>query len=201
MPADVAEDGGGATLVAAAVEAVGPLDLVVLAVGTGRLVSLIDADPETWWEVLGTNLVGLTQVVRAVVPALASGGIVTVLSSETVGRGRHRMGVYGASKAALDQTMLSWQVEHPGIRFCRVTLGATQPTGFGAEFPADVLGTTLADWVRHGELQRRFMPTEQVADVLLGILSASLENPGVAIEHLRLRSPSAIAGSLDEIEF
>jgi hypothetical protein len=55
--------------------------------------------------------------------------------------------------------------------------------------------------VRHGELQRRFMPAGEVADVVLGVLATALDNPGVNIEHLRLRSPSATAASLEEIEF
>ena len=201
VAADVAEPGAAARLVAEAVDAVGRLDLAVVAVGTGRLVPMIDADPELWWEVLGTNLVGLTQVVRAVVPALAPNAIVVALSSEIVGRARHSMGIYGASKAALDQTFLGWQVEHPDTRFSRVTLGATQPTDFGSSLDAERLGPALEEWVRRGEMQRRFMHVDEVAAVLLGVLATALANPSVGIEHIRLRSPSDTAGSLGDIEF
>jgi NAD(P)-dependent dehydrogenase (short-subunit alcohol dehydrogenase family) len=199
--ADIGRPEDAARLVADAVSAVGALDLVILAAGVGTLVPMSDADPETWTSIFATNVIGLTQVIRSAVASLTPSGIVAALSSETVGRARMGMGVYGASKAALDQTFLSWQVEHPDTRFCRVTLGATQPTGFGAEFDGDTLGSALENWVRHGELQRRFMPSDEVAGVVLGVLATALANPEVNIEHLRLRSPSATAGSLEEIEF
>lgn len=214
LDAAVAEAGGGAVVVAdvrdaracarlvdEAVAASGPLDLVVLAAGTGTLVPMRDADAAQWSEVLATNVVGLTQVVRAAVPVMAEGGVVAALSSETVGRPRVGLGPYGASKAALDQSFLSWQAEHPETRFCRVTVGATTPTEFGTAFDPDLLGEHLEHWVRHGQMQQRFMPAEAVAGVLLAALAALLNNPGVNVEHLTLRSPSRPVGSLDDVEF
>jgi NAD(P)-dependent dehydrogenase (short-subunit alcohol dehydrogenase family) len=188
-------------IVAQARQAGGPLDLVVLAAGTGILAPVVDADAAAWSAVLATNLIGVNQLIRQAVPALAEHGVIAALSSETVGRPRMALGLYGASKAALDQSLLSWQVEHPETRFCRVTIGATQPTGFGDRFESQLLGTALEHWVRHGEMQRRFMAAHEVAEVLLTVLAGALANPGVNIEQLRLRSPSPVAGSLGDIEF
>ncbi len=41
---------------------------------------------------------------------------------------------------------------------------------------------------------------EELVVALAGILGAGLANPGVAIEHVRLRSPSAPATSVDDLE-
>ncbi len=190
-------------IVVESVEALGgvPLDVVVLAAGTGVLVPMVDADEDQWSEVMATNVIGLNQLIRAAVPQMAAGGIIAALSSETVGRPRLGLGLYGASKAALDQSLLSWQVEHPTLRFCRVTVGATQPTGFGAHFEPGFLTDALHHWIRRGEMQRRFMAAAEVADMLLGVLAGALENPGVNVEQVRLRSPSDHASSLGEVEF
>jgi NAD(P)-dependent dehydrogenase (short-subunit alcohol dehydrogenase family) len=198
---DVSRPEDAPRIVAEAVDAVGPLDVVLMAAGTGILAPVADAAAEDWATVLATNVVGLNQVIRAAVPRLAAHGIVAALSSETVGRPRMGLGPYGASKAALDQSLLSWQVEHPETRFCRVTVGATQPTGFGDGFGPAELTTALEHWVRHGEMQRRFMVAEEVAQVLLTVLAGALDHPGVNVEQLRLRSPSGPVATLDDVEF
>jgi NAD(P)-dependent dehydrogenase (short-subunit alcohol dehydrogenase family) len=198
---DVSDPADCNRIVAEAVGVLRELDLVVLAAGSGSLGPVLDAEAEQWSSVLATNVVGLNQVVRAAVPQMAAAGLIAALSSESVGRPRMGLGPYSASKAALDQSFLSWQLEHPEVRFCRVTVGATQPTGFGSEFGADVLDASLRHWVRHGEMQQRFMPVGEVADLLLTLLASALANPGVNVEHLRLRSPSGTVSSLDEVEF
>lgn len=209
----VAEAGGGSAVVADITEeadvarladeavAGGAVDLMVVAAASGLLVRMADAGADQWASLLGANVVAVNQLIGAMVPVMAPAGVVAALSSETVGRARMALGLYGASKAALDQSLLSWQEEHPGLRFCRVTMGATMPTGFGDRFEPDLLGQAMAHWVRGGEMQRRFMPAVQVAEVLLGTLAAALDNPDVNIEQLRLRSPSARVGSMEEIEF
>jgi NAD(P)-dependent dehydrogenase (short-subunit alcohol dehydrogenase family) len=198
---DISVAGDCERIVAEAADELGELDLVVLAAGAGILAPLVNADAPEWSSVLATNVVGLNQVIRAAVSHMAASGVIAALSSETVGRPRMGLGTYGASKAALDQSVLSWQLEHPEIRFSRVTIGATQPTEFGSGFAGDVLDTSLRHWMRHGEMQRRFMAAEEVARLLLTVLAGALASPGVNIEQLRLRSPSGPAASFDEVEF
>jgi NAD(P)-dependent dehydrogenase (short-subunit alcohol dehydrogenase family) len=198
--ADITRPGDVARLVDEA-SAAGPLDLVVLTVGAGHLVRMADASAGDWAALLAANVTALNGVVAGVLGALAPSAIVGVLSSETVGRPRLGLGLYGAAKAALNQSVLSWQVEHPEVRFCRVTVGATMPTGFGDAFDGTLLGEALEHWAARGEMQRRFMPSEQVARVILGVLATGLANPDVNLETLRLRSPSDRVASLDEVEF
>lgn len=199
--ADITRPGEAARLVEEALAVDASLDLVVLAAGAGVLARMADAPEGQWADLMATNVIALNQVIRAALPRMSTGGIVAALSSETVGRPRRGLGLYGASKAALDQSLLSWQEEHPERRFCRVTVGATMPTGFGDGFEPGLLGESMTHWVRSGEMQQRFMRADEVSQVLLGLLASALDHPSVNVEHLRLRSPSARVAALEDIEF
>jgi len=173
----------------------GPVDLVVHTVGYAAMRFLADCDGDTWRSMLDVNVVGLNQTLRAIVPAMAPGGIVAALSSETAAAPRTGLVAYAASKAAVEASLKGWRVEHPEVRFCCAVVGATQPTEFGAGFDAEVLGPALDSWARHGLLQEEFMQTGDVADVLLDVLGTALAHPGVGVETLVLRSPSPVIGT------
>jgi hypothetical protein len=81
-----------------------------------------------------------------------------------------------------------------------VTVGATQPTGFGDAFGADELTVALDRWFAHGQMQRRMMPADELAAVLYGTLRGALAAPSVGLERLRLRAPAGPARSWDEYE-
>ena len=198
---DVTEPGDAERIVAESVDALGPLHLILFAAGTGAPVPLARASDEEWLRTYATNAVGFNRLARAALSHMADPAVIAALSSEIVGRPRMSMGPYGASKAALDQSLRHWRVEHPELRFCTVTVGATMPTEFGDEFGGAALGEAMTSWLRRGEMQQRFMPTDDVAGVLVGVLGSVLDHPGVAVEELRLRSPSPAAATFDEIEF
>jgi NAD(P)-dependent dehydrogenase (short-subunit alcohol dehydrogenase family) len=164
------------------------------AAGSAPLQSLNETDPELWRDTLETNVLGLQRVVRAAIPHLVDGGMVAVLSSETVSRPRPGLGAYGASKAALDSSLRVWQLEHPEFRFSCVTVGATQPTEFGADFDMEQLGPAMQTWFRHGLMQSAHMDTAEVARFLAAMLGAALDNPSINVEHLTLRSPTRVVG-------
>jgi NAD(P)-dependent dehydrogenase (short-subunit alcohol dehydrogenase family) len=138
--------------------------------------------------------VGLQRIVQAAIPHLVDSGIVAVLSSETVGRPRPGLGAYGASKAALDESLHVWQLEHPELRFSRVTVGATQPTEFGATFDMDQLGPAMRAWYRHGLMQEQYMDTDEVASFLAAMLGAALANRSINVEQVLVRSPTPVVG-------
>ncbi len=121
---------------------------------------------------------------------LGDHAVVAALSSEVVGQPRHGLAAYGVSKAALEESILAWRLEQPQLRFCRVRVGATQPTDFGSDFEADALGPILEDWVRNGLLPTAFMATDELATVLVELLGSMLAYPGITVEDLLLR-PSA----------
>jgi len=191
---DVSVDDDCRRIVETAVAELGSIDLLFHAVGLAPLRPLIETDGDAWRHLLATNVVGLQQVLAAAVPDMPEGAIAAVLSSETVGRPRPSLGAYGASKAALSESLRAWRLEHPEVRFSCVALGATQPTEFGDSFEMDRIVPVLDVWARHGLMQRDFMETTDVAALLAGVLATALQFPGVGIEDLVLRSPSPVAG-------
>jgi NAD(P)-dependent dehydrogenase (short-subunit alcohol dehydrogenase family) len=178
-----------------AVEAFGVLDLVLFAAATAPLRHLADTTAEDWDLVMRTNVIGFNAVVRTVLPHVAPAGIVMALSSEAVAQPRTALGAYTASKAGLEASIRGWRAEHPGLRFGCARVGATQPTEFGDAFDGELLGAVLDQWVTHGLLQEVFMETDEVASVLVDTLAVLVAHPGVALEDLVLRSPSAVVGS------
>jgi len=191
---DVSLDEVCRRIVDEAVAELGSIDLLFYAVGLAPLAPLIETDTEAWRHVLETNVIGLQRVLAGTVPHLAEGAVAAVLSSETVGRPRPGLGAYGASKAALSESLRAWRLEHPEVRFSCVALGATQPTEFGDAFDMDTLVPVLETWVRHGLMQRDYMDTAEVASVLVDVLASALAFPSVGLEDLVLRSPSPVVG-------
>jgi NAD(P)-dependent dehydrogenase (short-subunit alcohol dehydrogenase family) len=117
------------------------------------------------------------------------------VSSETVGQPRTALGAYNASKAALEETLKIWRAEEPEVRFSCVAVGATFPTEFGSEFDPELLVASLDDWTRRGLMQEQFMPTDELAAVLVGTLASALRWPSIGIEHISLRSASPVVGT------
>ncbi len=192
---DLTDDLSRRDVVAAAVGALGEIDLVLSTVGVATLAYARDADAQSWEHTLRTNVVALNLLVRDLLPHLAPGAIVAALSSETVAQPRVGLAAYAASKAALEASIAAWRSEHPEVRFSCIAVGATQPTDFGAQFDLDLLGPMLDDWVRHGLLQERFMDTAEVARYLAVVLGAALELPEIGVERLLLRSSSPVMGT------
>jgi len=182
-------------IVAEASAAMGGIDLLVYCAGSSPLRPLADTTVDDWATVFETHVLGVHHIVREALAHMPRHGVVAVLSSETVGRPRYGLGAYGASKAALDQLLHTFRVEHPHIRFTTVTVGATFPTEFGDGFDPEVLGRAMTEWARHGLMTEEMMNPDEVAAVLAGVAAAALSNPSVGVEHLVVRPPSPVLGS------
>jgi NAD(P)-dependent dehydrogenase (short-subunit alcohol dehydrogenase family) len=191
--ADVCTDDGRAAIVDACGDHLGGIDLLLHAAGRADLQRVVDTDEAMWRATLETNVISYNRLVAAVLPLLEPPAIVAVLSSETAGAPRSGLVAYAASKAALETSVRGWQLEHPGLRFSVVTVGATQPTEFGHGFDGGLLGPALDDWSRRGLMQAEYMDTTEVAAVLAGLYGVALAHPTVGVEQLVLRSPSDLA--------
>ena len=195
VPGDIVDPGECHRIAPEAAGALGGLDLVLSSVGSAPMQRFADTEVEHWAQVLAVNVVGTHQLIRAVLPHLSEGGMVAVLSSESVSDGRPALGAYAASKAALETSMQVWRNEHPGLRFATVQVGATMPTEFGSNFTDEaLLGAALTNWTNRGLMQEQYMETSEVAHVLVSMLAGVLPFPGVGLEHVRLRSPSKLVG-------
>jgi NAD(P)-dependent dehydrogenase (short-subunit alcohol dehydrogenase family) len=190
--ADISEDDDCRRLADEIRRDLGEIDLVLHAAAMAPLKRFADTTADDWRRVLATNVIGVHQVINAVLPLLAPGAIVGVLSSETIGQARAGLGAYSASKAALEESLRCWHTEHPNIRFSCVAVGSTVPTEFGLSFDLPLLGDLMGDWALHGLAQAEFMDTEEVGDFLVHMYAAALPYAQVNIEHLLLRSPSGL---------
>ncbi len=192
---DVCAEGDPAKVVAQASEELGSLDLVYFAVGYATLGSLLDTTAKQWREVFETNVLGLHETLRAAVPVMAPNAIAAVISSEIVSHPRPGLATYSSSKAAVEDALRLWQIEHPEVRFSCLSVGATQPTEFGSNFDPEVLGEMMGKWTHRGLSQERFMDTQEVAHFCAVVYGAALSLPSLNIEYISLRSPSPVVGT------
>ena len=97
---EVASVGAG---VDAAVEALGPIDVLVNNAGTDRFAFFVNTDEELWDFVLGVNLRGVIAVTHAVLPSMheRGGGAIVNVASEAGRVGSQGSVVYSAAKAGV----------------------------------------------------------------------------------------------------
>jgi 2-deoxy-D-gluconate 3-dehydrogenase len=121
VPADVTDRDAAQRMVAAAVDGLGKLDVVVNnAGGTAFMVPFTELRFSGWEKVMGLNVESAVHVLQAAGPHLlarGSGSVVNVASVAGLG-GTPALAPYGASKAALISLTRSLALEwaHAGVR-------------------------------------------------------------------------------------
>lgn len=200
VTADVRVPGDCTRMVQETVAALGGIDVVVYATAVSPLRRLRDSDTDTWAQVLETNLVGVNEVARAALPHLSEDAVVAVLSSDSVGVPRPGLVPYAASKAALEETLRGWRVEHPEVRWMCITVGPTIPTEFGLHFDPELVGELFADWARLGMNHSAMMETTDVANMIVGTLALVGAHPGIGCEQIVLRPAAGIVEGADQIQ-
>lgn len=196
VTADVTDPEQCAQLAERCREELGEVDLLVNATGVSVLRPIAEMTADEWSHLFTTNVVGSNNLIAAMVGTLSERAIVAALSSDAARLSpRSGLGAYGASKAALEQVLAAWRNEHAPTRFSCVAIGPTMPTEVSNNFDPDLLNTLLEDWMATGTLQLETMVTDDLAFALLGVFAAALPVPGVNLEHLTVRTPSAVLGS------
>lgn len=193
--ADVREPADCDRIADEAAAALGPIDLLVYAAGTSPLAELVDLDATQWRAVLETNVVGASLVTRGLVPHLAPGAIAGYLSSETVGRPRHGLVAYAASKIALEELVRGWRVEQPRFRFVCIRVGQTVGTDFARDFDADAFTRVWPHWLAHGAMREQHMEPRDLGACIAESLTLALEHPRVDLERIDFRPPGPVAGA------
>jgi len=160
-------------VVAAAVERLGGLDVVVYATAVDPLVRLVDTDFEEWRRVYETNVFGASLVTRAALaPLTASGGRMVFISATSVGRPLPGMGAYETSKAALDELVRAWRGEHPEIGFCNVAVGNTLGTEVYQSWDGELLAELSPVWEARGYVHDNGPGAMTVRDCATAVVAA-----------------------------
>ena len=158
-----------------AADAMGGIDLMFYVAGDGGLQPIGETDPDVWANVYRVNVLGANLAASAALDHMDRDGICAFMSSRTVGDANALFGSYSASKAALDQCIRTWRVEHPDRRFIRVVRGNSQPTEFANQMGLDLLGDALEAW------QQQAIPSAMTDADDVGLLLA--QSFGVALDH------------------
>jgi NAD(P)-dependent dehydrogenase (short-subunit alcohol dehydrogenase family) len=102
LPGDMADEAEVARVVRTAAEALGGLDVLVCAAGTGASGTVAEQTLERWSRVLATNLTGPFLAARAALPHLAErGGSIVMVASLGGLRAAPASAAYASSKAGL----------------------------------------------------------------------------------------------------
>jgi NAD(P)-dependent dehydrogenase (short-subunit alcohol dehydrogenase family) len=168
------------------------IDVVMYAAGVAPMAHIEETSAAEWQQAMAVNVVGFTVLTTALLRALAPGAVVAVTGSETVGHSRYGLAAYSASKAALDNVLRSWRLEHPAIRFTNLAIGPTQGTEFGNAFRPEMLGRAWRAWELQGLNQKVLMQTDDVGESIAYLVGGALAVPGVALEDVTLRAASGV---------
>jgi NAD(P)-dependent dehydrogenase (short-subunit alcohol dehydrogenase family) len=136
LACDVTEESQCEEVVERTVAGLGGLDDVVFSTGAISLVALDTADAEWWRRTFETNVMGAALVTRYALPHLerSAGSMIYLSSVASIGAAWPGLGVYTATKAALNRMVETWRVEHPDVGFTRIFVGPTADAGTGTNF-------------------------------------------------------------------
>jgi NAD(P)-dependent dehydrogenase (short-subunit alcohol dehydrogenase family) len=175
LACDVSDEGSVRAAVAAAVEQLGGLDVVVNVAGVDQFRKFEDLDVAIWQRHLGVNLTGPMLVSHAALPHLreSKGNIVTIASIAGL-RAQPYQAAYCASKGGVILLMKSLALElaADGIRVNTICPGGVQtdlPTNAAAEHTDSNLDWALlmeTAGARYG-----FMPASDIADAVAYLAS------------------------------
>jgi NAD(P)-dependent dehydrogenase (short-subunit alcohol dehydrogenase family) len=193
VPADVTDAGAVDQAVAAVREGLGGLDTVVFSAGYWKQFDAAEWDRETFARHVEVNLLGLNNVLAAVVPGLVDQGRghLVVIASVAGYRGLAGSEAYGATKAAQLNLLEAMRasLSRKGIRVTTVAPGfvRTEMTSSN-EFPmpfiveADEAGRTIADGLERGDenivFPRRMAVAMGLARLLPGRLWTAVTSRG-----------------------
>jgi 2-keto-3-deoxy-L-fuconate dehydrogenase len=121
--------------VAAAVDGLGGLDVLVNNVGIGAQGRVEDNDDDTWRQVLDVNVVGLVRVTRAALPALRNSARAAIVNTCSIAAttGLPDRALYSASKGAVLSLTLAMAADlvADGIRVNAVNPGTVDTPWVG----------------------------------------------------------------------
>jgi NAD(P)-dependent dehydrogenase (short-subunit alcohol dehydrogenase family) len=142
VPTDIADTGQCDALVDAALGRLGGVDVFVQnGHHPGDWTAAVDADLDSWHDIMEINFFGAVKLVQRVVPVMVErgGGRVILVNSGAMLSSPATMGAYSASKAALGTLVrtLSNEVARSGVLVNGVTLGPVQGENYSSFVPGE----------------------------------------------------------------
>lgn len=189
-PCDAGERDQVLAAAASVGEAMGGIDLLVYVAGYGVLQRLVDTDPQTWADVYRVNVIGANLAAGAALGQMDRDGVCAFVSSRTTIDANAYFASYSASKAALDQCIRTWRIEHPDRRFVRVVMGNCQPTEFANQMNLELLGPALEAWGRQA-IPGGMMHVDDVGLALARALAVVVAHPEIDASELQLDARTA----------
>ena len=122
------------------------------------------------------------------------------MSSNSVGRPRHGLVAYSASKAALDESILGWRTEHPEHRFLRIVIGPTLGTDAARDYDLGLAADLFRQWTDHAFMTARHMDSADLGQLITEPLATSVSHPEIAVQDLRVEPPGAILTAADSTD-
>jgi NAD(P)-dependent dehydrogenase (short-subunit alcohol dehydrogenase family) len=119
----------------------------VYSTGAISVVSIDAADAQWWRTTFETNVMGAALITKYALPHVrqAPGSIVYLSSVSSIGPAWPGIGVYTATKAALNRMVDTLRLEHTEVGFVRVFVGPTADAGTGTNFDMSAL-PHMARW-------------------------------------------------------
>lgn len=175
-PLDVTSDESVAEFAAKAVADLGEVEVVVSNAGVTHPGATVDVPTETFGGQVDINLLGAHRILRAFGPGMIERqrGDLVFLSSDVAIKPRPFMGAYAASKWGLEGMVnaLQMELEGTGVRASIVRPGPTH-SDIGNEWPAELGGFVLEQWVRWGLARHpHFLKAQALADAITSVVTA-----------------------------
>ncbi|HYQ66969.1 SDR family oxidoreductase [Actinophytocola sp.] len=176
LPLDVGDDESVRKFVAAAVESLGPIEILVSGAGGLAPSPIHELDSETFAEQVGINLVGAHRLVSAVVPDMVGRrrGDVVFVGSDVVPAPRPGMGGYVAAKSGLEAMAytMRMELEGTGVRASIVRPGPTV-SDLAAGWDQQATLTMLESWQQWGFARHPyFLRASDIAAAVTTVVSA-----------------------------
>lgn len=172
---DLTDHGSIGRFVTRAIEALGPVEMVVSNAGDVQPISVSGAEPAEFARQVQVNLLGAQALVHHLVPAMIERrrGDVVFVTSEVAAYPRPHMAAYVASKAGLEAmaAAMAMECEGTGVRVGVVRPGPTS-TEQGSTWEPSATQAVIEAWqhwglMRHGSTLR----ASQVADAVVAMAS------------------------------